>query len=165
MLARISHRVRQFFAGLRPRVSDTDRSDAYRWLTTEQQSLFERMMLRDQQHGIAVLAHVRASSPADDPVLFAASLLHDCGKGRVGTSLRVSHVILARLAPALEARLATEHGAGWRRGLWRLRYHPTIGADFAAAAGLHPDGVRLIRMQDARDPDPRLALLQAADNA
>jgi hypothetical protein len=164
--SRFSHRARQFFGGLRPRVSPEQRSDAYRWLTPPQQALFETMMLRDQQHGIHVYGHVReACAGSEDPVLFAAALLHDCGKGRVAMWQRILHVVLSALAPWLYARLASERGAEWRRAFWRLRYHPDIGADLALAAGIDADGARLIREQDAPSPDERLALLQAADNA
>jgi len=165
MLSRAWHRVRQFFGALRPRVTHAARAAASRWLTPAEQELFETMMLRDQQHGIVVLGRVRASSPSDDPQLFAAALLHDCGKGRVALWQRVAHVVLNAVAPALDARIATETGAGWRRAFWRLRYHPDIGADLAARAGSDPETVRLIREQEAESPDARLALLQAADDA
>jgi hypothetical protein len=162
MLARISHRVRQFFGALNPRVTVPERADAYGWLSAAEQRLFESMTLRDQQHGIHVLRHVRGVAIADDPPLFAAALLHDVGKGKVTLWQRVLHVLLP---DALEHPLAAEHGASWRRAFWRLRYHPDIGAELAEAVGSHPDVVRLIREQDHGHPDERLALLQAADRA
>jgi hypothetical protein len=162
MIPRLWHRVRQFFGGLRPRVTVLERLDAYRWLSRPQQVLFETMMLRDQQHGIVVLRRVLVSSPAEDPELFAAALLHDCGKGQVALWQRVAHVILPSF---LEARVANNEGAEWRRAFWRLRYHPDIGADAATAAGSTVETVRLIRQQDAEEPDARLQLLQAADDA
>ena len=162
MIARLSHRVRQFFGALRPRVTIRDRVDAYRWLTRPQQTLFETMMLRDQQHGIIVLRRVIATTPAEDGPLFAAALLHDCGKGSVTLWQRVAHVVFP---DSLEARFATEEGSEWHRAFWRLRYHQDIGADAATAAGSDPETVRLIRQQNAEAPDARLQLLQAADDA
>jgi hypothetical protein len=164
MLRDMSHRVRQFFGALRPRVSDRERFVAYLYLTPELQRLFETMTLRDQQHGIIVATRVGATAGNDMPLLIAA-LLHDCGKGP-GVRLwhRVAHVLLG-VAPALEARIAQETGGGWRNALWRLHHHPEIGARLAAASGADPDVVRMIREQDAAEPDVRLAILQAADNA
>ena len=70
-----------FLAPCVPRVAEDERVDAYSWLTHGQRELFESMMLRDQQHGILVYRRVRAVADANDRALFAAALLHDCGKG------------------------------------------------------------------------------------
>lgn len=164
-MAGVAHRVRQFAGALRPRVAPNHRADAYRWLNQEQRAVFESMMLRDQQHGIEVLRRVRAASPVDDPPLFVAALLHDCGKGRVALWQRVGHVLLGAMAPGLRRRLAREQGAGWRQAMWRLLHHPEIGAQMVARTGADPDTIRMIREQDAASPDQRLALLQAADDA
>ncbi len=160
-LSRVWHRVRQFFGALRSRVTPTERAAAYHWLTPAEQTLFETMMLRDQQHGIVVLSRVRASAPHEDRALFAAALLHDCGKGHVTLWQRILHVA----APWAEANLARQSGSAWRQALWRLRYHPDIGANMAIQAGSDAETVRLIREQDKKPADPRLALLQAADDA
>lgn len=169
MMARAWHRVRQFFGALRPRVTPQERHEAYRWLAEPQRTLFETMMLRDQQHGIIVLRRVRSASVTDDGALFAAALLHDCGKGRVALWQRIAHVSLAAVWPRLDGQIAREDGAGWRQAFWRLRYHPDIGADLAAAANSDAETIRLIREQDAAQEaagaDSRLALLQAADDA
>ena len=122
------------------------------------------MLLRDQQHGIHVYRHICAAADGDDGALFAAALLHDCGKGRVTMWQRIVHVLLGGTLPGIEARVASEDGSGWRRAMHRLRYHPDIGADLAASAGSDPETVRLIRAQEQPEPDARLALLQAADN-
>jgi hypothetical protein len=164
MLARVRHRVRQFVGALRPRVDAEARAGAYRCLNDGQRRIFEAMMLRDQQHGIEVLARVRVSG-GDDPALCVAALLHDCGKGRVSLWQRVAHVMLGAAAPGLRARIAAERGAAWRRAFWRLLHHPAIGAEMVATTGADPDTVRLIREQEAERPDARLALLQAADEA
>lgn len=165
MMARMSHRVRQFVGAMRPHVADGERADAYCYLNADQQRLFESMMLRDQQHGIEVYRHVRAAAAAADPSLFTVALLHDCGKGDVRLWQRVAYIALGAGAPSLLSRLASERGAGWRQAFHRLLHHPDIGADLAAAAGADADIVRMIREQDAAAPDGRLALLQAADEA
>ena len=95
-------------------------------------------MLRDQQHGVAVFRRVRAVYPGD-AALEAAALLHDCGKGRVHLWQRVAFVLLDAVAPLMLPRIASEHGAGWRRAFWRLYHHPEIGADPVAATGAEAD--------------------------
>ncbi len=165
MMARAAHRLRQFFGALRPRVAPRARYDAYAWLDEPQRRIFASMAVRDQQHGIDVFRRVRATARAADPHLFAAALLHDCGKGRVQLWQRVAHVLLGAAAPPLRARIASEHGAPWRQAFWRLLHHPEIGAAIVARAGGDADVVRMIREQEATQPDARVALLQAADEA
>ena len=160
-------------AALRPHVDPHDRAEAYAYLNEAQRRIFEAMLLRDQQHGIDVFRRVRMTRGADRDLL-AAALLHDCGKGHVTLWQRVLHVILGAAAPGLRARLATARVAGWRQSLWRLEHHPELGAAMVEPTtgagktnGAHPDAdiVRLIREQEARSPDVRLAILQAADDA
>lgn len=160
-----AHRVRQFAGALRPRVAPAARGDAYGYLNDAQRAVFESMMLRDQQHGIDVYRRVRAASASEDPALFTAALLHDCGKGRVAVWQRVAHVLLGASLPSLRARIAAEHGAAWRQAFWRLLHHPELGATVVAHTNADPDTIRMIREQDAASPDQRLALLQAADDA
>jgi hypothetical protein len=160
-MTRIAHRTRQFFGALRPRVTVRERVEAYPYLNEKQQRLFETMTLRDQQHGIHVMRHVRAQTD-DDPALFAAALLHDCGKGRVALWHRVAFVVLGA-TPATRERIASRHGADWRQAMWRLLHHPSLGAHLVAQTGADPEIVRMIREQDAPTPDRRLAILQAAD--
>ncbi len=162
-MTRVNHRIRQFFGALRPRVTVRERVDAYVYLTPKQQRLFETMTLRDQAHGIHVMRHVRART-ADDPALFAAALLHDCGKGRVSLWHRVAFVLLGAM-PLTRERIASRHGAEWRQAMWRLLYHPSLGAHLVAQTGADPEIVRMIREQDAPTSDGRLAILQAADEA
>jgi hypothetical protein len=157
--------VRQFFGALRPRVSAADRVAAYEWLTPSLRVVFESMTLRDQQHGIVVWRRARTASREPDGELFAAALIHDCGKGRIALWQRVAHVLLATFAPRIETRVADERGASWRQALWRLREHPRLGAEMAAVAGASPEVVRLIAEQDAPAPDARLVILQEADEA
>lgn len=165
MPSRGLHRVRQFAGALRPRVSDTDREEVARWLDGPERRIFEGMMLRDQQHGIDVFRRVAAAAPAPDRALCAAALLHDCGKGQVALWQRVTHVLLGATAPGIRVRVSSEHGASWRQAFWRLLHHPRIGSEMVAAAGGDAETVRLIREQERADPDPRLALLQSADEA
>jgi len=162
-MRRASHRVRQFFGALQPRVTADERARAYTYLNEGQRRIFESMTLRDQQHGIVVCRRVEAGG--GDAALMTAALLHDCGKGRVTLWQRVGHVVLGALAPGLRTRVGREHGAAWRQAFWRLLHHPEIGASMIAETGADADVVRMIREQDAVSADGRLALLQAADEA
>ena len=159
------HRVRQFGGAIRPRVTPADVDEAHRHLDEPLRPLFASMTVRDQQHGLIVMRRVRARAGEADAELLTAALIHDCGKGRVHLWQRVAHVLMAALAPGLERRIASETGAEWRRGFWRLLHHPELGAQMAEAAGAHPDVARMIREQDAPAPDARVAMLQAADEA
>jgi hypothetical protein len=159
----MTHRVRQFFGALRPRVTVRERVDAYAYLTPKQQRLFETMTLRDQAHGIHVMHHVRAQT-ADDQPLLAAALLHDCGKGAVALWHRVVFVLLG-VVPFTRERIASRHGSEWRQAMWRLLHHPSLGAHLVAQTGADPEIVRMIREQDAPTSDRRLAMLQAADES
>lgn len=165
MLARASHRARQFVGALRPRVTPEARADAYCHLNVAERAVFESMVLRDQQHGIEVYRRVRAVAATNDDALFAAALLHDCGKGRIALWQRVAHVVVGASAPSLRPRIASDQGAPWRQAFWRLLHHPELGAEMVAQTGADPDTIRMIREQDAEAPDERLAQLQAADEA
>ena len=162
---RIRHRAGQFFGALRPRVGEQERAQAYAYLNGAQRAVFETMMLRDQQHGIDVFRRVQAASPAEDAALFTAALLHDCGKGRVRLWQRVAFVLMGAVAPPLLHCVAREDGRAWRRAFWRLLHHPELGAGMVAGTGADPDTVRMVREQEAKQPDARLRLLQAADDA
>ncbi len=164
MPARLWHRTRQFAGALRPCVARRARFEAYAYLGEPQRRVFDSMMLRDQQHGIEVFRRVRATA-ADDQRLLVAALLHDCGKGEVRLWQRAAHVVLGVVAPAMRARIASEHGPAWWQAFWRLLHHAEIGAEIVARAGADPDVVRMIREQEHPQPDARLAILQTADEA
>ncbi len=160
-MPRVRHRVRQFFGALRPRVTVRERVEAYAWLSPPQQRLFETMTLRDQQHGIIVMRRACAEA-GDDAVLCAAALLHDVGKGKVSLWHRVAYVLLGA-TPNVRERVADRHGAAWRQAMWRLAYHPSLGARLVAGTGADPEVVRMIREQDGVGGDARMVALRAAD--
>jgi len=165
--ARAIYRSRQLFGSVRPRVDAARRAEAFRLLDDAQRALFATMIVRDQQHCLAVYQRLRASFQGkdDDADLLVAALLHDAGKGRVALWHRVAYVLLAATAPGALDRLARPgDGASWRQALYRCRHHPALGAQLAAAAGCSPLTVALIR-EDAAAAGGRLAALHAADEA
>jgi hypothetical protein len=161
-LARALYRTRQALHALRPSVDGREVEQARELLSEYEARLFFAMERRDQRHALEVMR--RALQSTDDRSILAAALLHDCGKGEVSMWQRIAHVCLGGHLSSVEARIASVDGHGWRRAMYRLRYHPDIGAELAASADSDPETVRLIRAQEHEAPDPRLAILQAADN-
>jgi hypothetical protein len=160
-----SHRARQFFRALRPRLSERDRALVQSILTPRQYALFSRLAPADQRHAVEVLLRVRASGITDRDVLQAA-LLHDVGKAGSGLRLwlRVAAVLLEAWSPRL-LRLLSARGP-WRRAFRAYREHPRRGARLARLAGSSPRVVALIAAhQQGPSADPALAVLRRADNA
>jgi len=157
VLARAAYRGRQLWRSLRPRVEEEELAEARR-LLGPLFPLFMGMSARDRRHCLDVYRRLREWGVRDAHLLMAA-LLHDVGKGRaVALWQRVAFVALSRLAPGLLAR------AGG--GLAVLRDHPGLGARLLAAAGAPAAVVELVRRhEEGPGDDPRLALLQKADDS
>lgn len=149
------YRARQFFAALRPRISNEELDEARAYLDEGLWPLFESMALPDRRHCLDVFQALRRQGHADRDLLTAA-LLHDVGKGRnIHLWQRVAYVLLEALSPRLLERLAGG-------GLAALRRHAERGARLAAAAGANEAVMGLIRGDAA---DPRSDLLRAADDS
>jgi hypothetical protein len=145
-LAKIRQTRRHLFASVRP----VERAAVAAWLTPEQLALFDAMHVADRRHGLDVVAALRAGGMTEPDVL-VAGLLHDCAKGNAGLIARVL-VSLEQAHLGWPARAASRLPV-LRRTLQRLRDHPDLSADKAAAAGCSARTVELIRWQDApRDP-------------
>ncbi len=107
--------------------------------------IFARMPADAQRHSLNVLALVREAG-GQQPDLLQAALLHDAGKcaaAQAGIALslwvRGPLVLLDAFFPKWVARWAVDDPArGWRYLLHVHREHPTIGAQWAAAAGCSP---------------------------
>lgn len=145
-LARAAYRARQFLGGLAPRISPEARATVAAYLGPHQR-LFSAMARRDQRHCLDVFQRLRCAG-CEDHHLLAAALLHDVGKGEVSLWQRAAYVMLAAHSLRLVARLARPGGRGWRGALAALGDHPQRGAALAAAAGLPPATVRLIRQHE-----------------
>jgi HD domain len=159
------YRTRQLIGGLRVGIDDPARSDAAQLLGLGLLPLFESMSARDQRHSLSVYRKLRDEGHRD-PDLLVASLLHDCGKGRLaGVNVRlwhrVAYVLLAARAPWALRRLANG-----RNGLAALHGHAERGALLAEALGASSSVVDLIRRHEDADPvDRRLQLLRVADDS
>ena len=151
----VLYRTRQFFAALKPRVSDADREDlaAVFAANAKALTLFERMSAADQQHALAVLKTLPSAQTLNVPpdayaALQQAALLHDVGKA-MGQPLahRVVIVLLqARWPGALQAlSKAPLTCSAWRRPFVINARHPEIGAKWAREAGCRPLTVDLIK--------------------
>ena len=127
-------------------------------------ALFVTMSRNDQRHSLTVYRALREAGCADDELL-AAALLHDSGKGagRVPLWVRPPVVLFRAFAPGLLRFLARAPRPWWRRPFYNAVHHAAIGAELAAATGLSPRVVLLIRTH--HDPNGPAAALHAVDDA
>lgn len=158
------HRVRQFAAHVRARVTPDEVAFAHRILPSSAAQLFDGMPVADRRHALDVSARLQAGGH-DDPDLLAAALLHDAGKGhRMRLWHRVAGVLLEALAPAVLRRLADPDPASWRHAFHLYLHHAVVSAELASAAGCSPRTAAFIR-GDGTGADARLqrALTDADD--
>jgi hypothetical protein len=164
LIARAPYRIGQLGRALAPWVAARDRALAEAMLTPAQLAAFQLMSPTDQRHAARVARYL-LDAGLRDPDLLVAALLHDVGKvdpaalGRVRLSHRVTKVVLLKLVPGLWWRLSTQAGRGPFHGYYLLRYHPALGAAWAARLGVseracaliaaHQDDVALPEVQGA----------------
>jgi hypothetical protein len=125
--------------------------------------LFAAMSVNDQHHSLMVYRALRVRGCTDTEML-AAALLHDSGKGggRVPLWVRPAVVLTHALLPGVLTWLTQNEHSRWRRPFYYAWHHADIGAELAAAAGLSPRTVLLIRTH--HQPDGPAALLHAVDD-
>lgn len=147
-------------------------------LSAEERRLFSAMDRYDRAHSLAVAYRLR-----DDPLLYRAALLHDCGKLTAELALRVrwAYTFLEVFAPRLLARLAekVEREArgegviermrslppGWRRGIYVQLHHGEVAAALLESAGSDEELVRLVRDHQGEPRDERARRLRDMDDA
>ncbi|MDI6874137.1 MAG: hypothetical protein QME89_02295 [Actinomycetota bacterium] len=147
-------------------------------LTTEERRLFASMDRYDRAHSLAVASRLR-----DDPLLFRAALLHDCGKltAELHLWVRWAYTFLEVFMPRLLARLVkrVEKEArgkdvlermrslppGWRRGLYVQVHHGEVGAALLELAGSEEELVQLVREHQGEPRDERSRRLRRLDDA
>lgn len=164
MLAgRAWYRVRQFNKALAGRVSPGQLTEVREILGAELYGLFEGMRPGAQQHGYDVLVQVRREGRFDRD-LWAAALLHDVGKGKLGVWQRVTWVVAGAGGPRLRS-IVVAHWLGAWLGLRQNLHHARVGARMVAERGGSPVVVGLIEQHYQFDPnDEMLGALQRADN-
>lgn len=177
LIGRAPYRIGQLGRALVPWVPGRDRALAAALLSPVQLAAFLLMTPTDQRHAARVARVLMAEGWRDADLLIAA-LLHDLGKvdasgaGRVRVPHRVGKVLLARYAPRYWQRASALPQRGPLRGYYLLRYHPRLGADWAARLGVSARTCALIAAHQGDDasgeqgPDfaQQLAHLQAADD-
>lgn len=159
------HRVRQFVAHVRARVSPEEEALAARVLPPTAMALFAGMPVADRRHALDVAARLLATG-IDDPDVLGAALLHDAAKGhRMRLWHRVAGVLLERAAPQLLRRLATPSEASWRHPFHLYLHHPELSARMALDAGCGPRTAAFIRGDSAGADAPLQRALAEADDA
>jgi len=151
---------------------------ACRALSPQERRLFSSMDRYDRAHSLAVASRLR-----DDPLLYRAALLHDCGKltTELHLGVRWMYTFLEVFLPRLLARLAgkVEKEArggdvlermrslppGWRRGLYVQLHHGEVGAALLERAGSGEEVVRLVRDHQGEPRDDRSRRLRRLDDA
>ena len=155
-------KTRQFRAHLGARVAPAERAELDAWLSPAQLTVFDRMHVADQRHGLDVVTTLRTNGVTDAEVL-VAGLIHDAGKGRTGVWPRVAYALGQAYGPWVWAVAGLVPGFGG--ALARLRDHAELSAVLAARAGCTPRTVELIRHQDAPVDPVDGHLLRLADEA
>jgi Cas3, HD domain len=136
MMGSALHRVGQFWRHASARVSPAEFADAQRILEPDLVSLFARLPINDQRHGLDVLQTVNHLEAAPGRLLQQAALLHDVGKS--GAEFSVIDRSLAVFLQALSPRLLS--GLLRARPAFARRYaayadHARVGAERLRAAG------------------------------
>jgi hypothetical protein len=155
------YRVRQFLHALWPRIDAAEAERVHRLLDERLVHLFFAMEKRDQRHALAVTRRL-LDAGVDDRDLLTAALLHDCAKGSMPVWLRILRVVSPRLLRLIAGR---ETSTGWRGAAYRLLYDDELSAQLAVEAGATAAAARFIRGQVTPEEEPKLRLLQAADDA
>ena len=158
------HRVGQFVAHVRARVTPEEEAVAGRILPPDAARLFATMPVADRRHAIDVSGRLLAAG-IDDPDVLCAALLHDVAKGhRMRLWHRVSGVLLEAVAPSLLRRVAGADPGSWRHPFHLYLHHAELSAEMAVAAGCGTRAGLFIRGEGLGD-DMRLqrALTEADD--
>lgn len=119
-----------------------------RYLTPDQQALFQRLNRGEQLHSLRVLRDVLAQEPETPHDLALAALLHDTGKTRYPMAVwqKTVAVLTRKFAPAWYNRWsACDPAAPLPRGCVVAEAHPAWSAELVAATGASERALWLIR--------------------
>jgi putative nucleotidyltransferase with HDIG domain len=156
-----------------PALARPDDAFARAALPPRELALYLAMDARDRHHGVRVARSLLERDPEADDVLVRAALLHDVGKSvapyRAWERIAVHLYALAGArglggVPARGGRALRAPPRGLRDAWTRHARHAETGAALLRRAGAHEVAALVARHHDP-DPDPRLALLRAADEA
>jgi hypothetical protein len=168
LVARMPYRVRQFLtANLAPVApAEIEAALAQARLPDPAARLFRAMPRPYQRHALNVAARLRREGHTD-PILLSAALLHDMGKWdpvsrrKVPVIHRSIVALITWCGPGRQLLRRLVAGPppvrSWRYPWHLQQHHPELSARLAAAAGVDPDVVALVRYhQDGAGIPPRL---------
>lgn len=159
------HRVGQFVAHVRARVTPSEDAFADRVLPPGARDLFTAMPVADRRHALDVVQRL-LDAGHDDIDLLTAALLHDAAKGRrMRLWHRVAGVLLEAAWPKGLQRLADPDPASWRHPFHLYLHHGPMSAQMAERAGSSPRAAGFIRGEAVGADASLLAALRAADDA
>jgi len=158
------HRVGQFWRHASAQVSPSESATAEQILGPDLASLFFRLPVNDQRHGLDVLETVSRLEAEPGRLLQQAALLHDVGKSGAGFSVidRSLTVFLDAVSPRLLAGLLRARPAFARRYA-SYADHARIGAERLQAAGATELGAIVAEHHAAHPLSEVTRRLQRAD--
>lgn len=177
MLARLWHRLRQFYFGMFSRYKPEDEAFVRAYLSPKELSLFNMLPGFEKKHAVVVAGNMLKLAAAhpdlDAKKLARLGLFHDIGKvGELNSIYSKSILVIIRFFfPKLYARLAKrgETNLRWRR-FYIHKHHGAVGAKMLEKLGISSDIISIINKHDPRiEPfgpqDPiELKLLRQADS-
>lgn len=131
--------------------------------------LFTELHPHDQRHLLAV--HDKAAGARLPGPICLAGLLHDIGKvtlpgTRISLVARIAHVVLERLSPAADAKLAEREVPLLGVGMRLAHNHARIGANRLRALGVDEEVCRIVEFHDnPTQTDPDVRALQNIDSS
>lgn len=159
------HRVNQFVAHVRARVTPDEAALAHRVLPAPLADRFDGMPVADRRHALDVAGRLLAAGH-DDPDLLAAALLHDVAKGhRMRLWHRIAGVLLEAFAPAVLRRLASPDPDSWRHPFHLYLHHAELSAHVVTTAGGSARTAAFIRGTASGDDARLQRALTDADDA
>ncbi len=135
------YRIKQFYRGLKAKVTPEDLQFLRSYLTAEETALFRRLRISEQRHCLNI-AYDCLAEKEHSPLLIKAALLHDVGKTK-------SNLTLVNKALAVLVKKLRIPGkilpVFLTKALYYKEQHPVIGAEILQRLGTEAPVIFLTR--------------------